>query len=103
MPRAARPCGPASAEWRVAGPAPSWLRGRRRLPSGRRGFRRGGRGFGCGCRGVGLDQPQKFAQLGVEGLPDIRVVLKELAGILAALPDAVAFVAEPRTARSEEH
>src|SRR3974390_2665254 len=42
-------------------------------------------------------QPQRLADFGLQLLADIRVVLEELLGVFAALSDAVALVAEPRT------
>src|SRR5689334_5753938 len=64
---------------------------------------RGG-GFGSGFRGrrrrrgVRLYQPQCFSQIGIQRLPDIRIVFQELACVFTALADALAFVAEPRAA-----
>src|SRR5271163_3666490 len=54
-------------------------------------------GGGCGSwlRGA-LSQSQRLAYLGVEFGHDVLVVFQELAGILAALADALAFVAVPR-------
>src|SRR3974390_1902765 len=42
-------------------------------------------------------QPQRLAHFGLQLLADICIVLEELLGVFAALADAVALVAEPRT------
>src|SRR5580692_8012897 len=56
---------------------------------------RHGNGLGHGIR---LGQPQRLAQLGIDGLADIGIVLEELPRVLPALPDPIAFVAVPRPA-----
>ena len=78
------------------------LRRHRDLDWLRRGTWHGGN---AACRAVGrsgrrrrcrtMTQSQRLAHLGVELGHDVLVVFEELAGILAALTDAFAFVAEP--------
>src|SRR5579864_6591662 len=72
------------------------------LPAGR-GSRTGLRmiRFAVGRRrgrfhgGFRLNQPELLAQLRIDRLANVLIVFEELAGVLAALPDALAFVAEP--------
>ena len=52
-----------------------------------------------GC-GVAARQPQCFAHFGIQLGISVAVVLQELPRILAALPDALALIAEPRTRSS---
>src|ERR1039458_6858597 len=48
--------------------------------------------------GLALDQPQGLAQLSIDVRPDVRIILQELARVLASLADALALIAEPRAA-----
>src|SRR5208283_1035766 len=76
-----------------------WQKNSRLLPPGRRLGRGVGRGFRVGHRGLSLvgdgDQPQRLAHFGLDLGRDVLVVLQELLGILPALADALALVAEP--------
>src|SRR3974390_282213 len=82
--------GPASLGYSFALLPPGWPLGRRRRSR-----------FGIGHRLLRLfghrRQPQRLADFGLQLLADIRVVLEELLGVFAALANAVALVAEPRT------
>src|SRR5207237_6103066 len=51
-----------------------------------------------GSRSFRADQSQEFAQLRIDLLLNIRVVLEELPGIIAPLADALTLVAVPRPA-----
>src|SRR3974390_123459 len=81
---------PASLGYSFALLPPGWPLGRRRRSR-----------FGIGHRLLRLfghrRQPQRLADFGLQLLADVRVVLEELLGVFAALADAVALVAEPRT------
>src|SRR5437016_5382210 len=50
----------------------------------------------------GGGQSQCFAHFGIQLGHGVFVVFEELAGIFAALPDALAFIAEPRTRLFED-
>src|SRR5450755_2991158 len=41
---------------------------------------------------IRLDQPQLLAQLGVDGLADVGIILHKLARVFAALTDALALI-----------
>src|SRR5262249_49498586 len=51
---------------------------------------------------IGAGQSQRLAQFGIDLLPDIGIILEELLGVLATLPDPLAFVAEPGAALLDE-
>src|SRR5580704_1961225 len=58
----------------------------------RRGLRIGRR---CRCLLSDRGQPQRLAHFGFQLLANVQILLKELLGVLASLPNAVGFIAEP--------
>src|SRR6185369_11153667 len=67
------------------------------LATRRNGFC-GRRSFHRHRQAIQLDQAQRLPQVCIDGAPDVRIVLQELACIFASLTDPVALITEPGTA-----